>query len=323
MQQPAFPTPILFMIFNRPAETARVFERIRDMRPAKLFVAADGPRPGRPEDAENCRLAREAVMSRIDWPCEVKTLFRERNLGCRNAPSSAITWFFEHVEEGIILEDDCLPDPSFFPFCAELLERYRHDERVFEIAGSNLQQGNDGLDRSRSYFFSLFPSLWGWATWRRAWKHYDIDMKRWPSIKQSGIARRAVGSASIYEYWERLWDTYYGGVQNSWDRPWALVCLERGALTATSTVNLISNIGFGAEGTHTKNEASELSELPTNSLSFPFSHPARVEVDRKADVYGYRKFLGIDATMKQRITGTVRRRMPKLFHMLKTRMRFL
>src|SRR5258708_3549575 len=182
MPESSFNTPILFLIFNRPFPTRRVFAEIRKARPAKLFVAADGPRPDKPEDLETCRETREIIKD-IDWPCEVQTLFRDKNLGCGVAVSGAITWFFQNVEQGIILEDDCLPDPSFFPFCTELLERYKDDERILLISGNFLQQKNKKFMVKASYYGTLIPHLWGWASWRRAWAKYDFNLTKWPEVK--------------------------------------------------------------------------------------------------------------------------------------------
>src|SRR5688572_20529443 len=175
-------TPVLFLIFNRPAVTKQVFEAIREMRPTRLYIAADGPRPAIPNELDNCRKAREAALA-VDWECQVKTLFRDKNLGCGRGPSTAITWFFEHETEGIILEDDCMPSPSFFSYCAELLARYRDDTRIMHIAGTNLEKPQQ-RDQEHSYHFSNFTYCWGWATWRRAWKFHDFDMKLYNEINK-------------------------------------------------------------------------------------------------------------------------------------------
>ncbi|OUC08639.1 hemolytic protein HlpA-like protein, partial [Litorilinea aerophila] len=163
-------TPVIFLIFNRPDTTAQVFAEIAKARPRRLLVVADGPRPHRPDDVEKCSATR-AVIERVDWPCEVSCDFAEENLGGRRRISSGLTWAFSQVEAAIVLEDDCLPHPTFFPFCEELLNRYCHDERIMAITGDNFQFG-----RSRtkySYYFSRYFHSWGWATWRRAWQHYD------------------------------------------------------------------------------------------------------------------------------------------------------
>ena len=178
--------PVLFLIFNRPDTTALVMEAIRAARPARLYVAADGPRPGCPGDAERCAEARRVVTA-VDWPCQVKTLFRETNLGCRKAVSSAIDWLFACEEEGIILEDDCVPTSDFFSFCGELLERFRDDKQIMAICGSCYAEAEPNY--RASYYFSYYADPWGWATWRRAWRLYDGDLSRWPAFKARGGLR--------------------------------------------------------------------------------------------------------------------------------------
>lgn len=173
--------PVLLLIFNRPDTTQRVFHEIRGASPLQLFISADGPRENKPGEFEKCQITRD-IVRQVDWDCEVYTNFRDKNLGCKIAVSSAIDWFFENVEEGIILEDDCLPSFSFFRFCEELLEKYRDDERIMQIGGTNLlsewQRSDD------SYYFSKYGAIWGWATWRRAWQYYDVNMKLWPEVKK-------------------------------------------------------------------------------------------------------------------------------------------
>ncbi len=179
-----FDVPILLLAFNRPNQTRRVFDAIKAIQPTKFYFAADGPREGRAEEAILCQTVRTSILENIDWDCEVKTLFRDKNLGCKYAVSSAISWFFENEPEGIILEDDCLPDASFFPFCAELLEKYRHDDRIMMISGDNYQK--DKLRTDYSYYFTRYNQIWGWASWRRVWNLYDVEMKLLPEILEKG-----------------------------------------------------------------------------------------------------------------------------------------
>ena len=190
-------TPILFLIFNRPEITARVFQEIRKAKPKQIYIAADGPRIDHPDDTALCNKTRQ-ICDSIDWDCEVKTLFREENLGCQLAVSNAIDWFFKHESEGIILEDDCLPSQSFFHFCAELLDFYRDDEEIMCISGNNFQQGRG--DDEESYYFSRYPHCWGWATWRRAWNKYDHDMSRWKEFRED----HAKGLRSEMAVWQTL-----------------------------------------------------------------------------------------------------------------------
>lgn len=238
---------VLFLIFNRPDTTKQVFEAIRQARPAKLFVAADGPRSNRPEESDACRQAR-AVVNQVDWDCKVHTLFRENNLGCKAAVSSAISWFFDHVEEGIILEDDCLPDQSFFSFCRELLEKYRHDSRVMHIAGHNFQFGRPV--GTGSYYFSQLCHIWGWASWRRVWASYDPDMRDLPEFSSQGAFDRVFRSQDMRTYYSFVFDQVYRGRINTWDHQLAYTILKNNGLCIIPNVNLVENIGF-TSGTHT------------------------------------------------------------------------
>ncbi|MBF9059792.1 hypothetical protein HKCCSP123_11425 [Rhodobacterales bacterium HKCCSP123] len=272
--------PVLFLIFSRPDTTARVFEAIRKARPARLYVAADGPRAGRPKEAERCEEARR-VVSQVDWPCEVKTLFRERNLGCRRAVSGAISWFFEHEQEGIILEDDCLPDPSFFTFCTALLERYRDNPRVMCITGNNFQA--DMQAWPFSYYYSIFNHCWGWASWRRAWDLYDSELKNFDldrSLRELDQLSRVQGFGA---HWKQILDRVKNGKIDSWAYIWTWSCFREGGLTCTPRTNLVSNIGFGPEATHTVGEGSPLANLPVAPLPSPFTSPHHLAAEPRFD----------------------------------------
>lgn len=277
--------PILFLLFNRPDLTQRVFERIRQAAPQRLFIAADGPRPGMPTDVELCAQARQ-VVEWIDWKCEVHTLFRETNLGCKQAVSSAIDWFFEHVEEGIILEDDCVPHPTFFRFCAELLERYRDDERIMVISGDNFQQGRQRTPYS--YYFSCYTHIWGWATWRRAWRYYDGDMKHWPELRQTSWLLDVLGDEVSATYWRNIFDKAHAGKIDSWAYPWISSCWAQNGLTILPEVNLVSNIGFGDAATHTKKGDSRIANLPTAAMKFPLRHPPYMVRHLEADRFTFK-----------------------------------
>lgn len=251
-------TPILFIIFNRPDTTKKVFETIRNAKPKRLFIAADGPRPDRPDDKSNCELTRK-VTENIDWDCEAKRLYQDKNLGCGYGVSTAISWFFDNVEQGIILEDDCVPDPSFFRFCEELLEYYKDDPRIMHIGGNNFQ---DGIKRGNaSYYFSEFPHIWGWASWRRAWKKYDFDC---------------------------LGEEYK---KNNWDKQWLVSVRKQQGLAIVPNINLVSNIGFGKNATHTT-ELSRISDMETEEMSFPLVNPKRIRREYFADIYTYRNIFG-------------------------------
>ncbi len=262
--------PVLLIIFNRPATTQKVFQEIQKAKPPKLFVSADGPRPGNQQDLDKCKAARE-IIKQVDWPCELYTNFRDGNLGCSIGPSSGISWFFENVGEGIILEDDCVPHPTFFRFCDELLDRYRADQRVMTISGNNFQFGQK---RSiYSYYFSRFPHIWGWATWRRAWKHFDVKISLWPEIKNGNWLNDLFDNRKLAKTFTTLFDKVYKGeIVTVWDYQWTFASLVQGGLTVIPNVNLVSNIGFLPEGTHTK-KTYRVANMPTEPMLFPLSHP--------------------------------------------------
>lgn len=281
--------PVLFLIFNRPATTQVVFDEIRKAKPKKLFIGADGPRTHREGDAEKCRACRE-IVSKVDWDCEVKTLFREENLGCGHAISGAISWFFDHVEEGIILEDDTKPSEDFFRFCAEMLEYYRDDDRVMEIGGSSLPNRHTD-DSEYSYFFSDWDYIWGWATWRRAWKHFDYSMKLYPKVTEQRYLLS--NYTSIYEryYMEFMLNrSYYESNDVTWwSVQWGFARKINSGLVVVPTKNMVVNLGFGNDATNTTN-ASQWSFLKFEEMKFPLKHPEFVIHDRLTDKEIFRRF---------------------------------
>ncbi|MFD2784661.1 nucleotide-diphospho-sugar transferase [Hymenobacter rubripertinctus] len=291
---PALSTAVLLLIFNRPATTRRVFEAVRRARPPRLYVAADGPRPAYPDDAARCAEAR-TIVAAVDWPCQVFTLFRTTNLNCGVGPASAIDWFFRQEAEGIILEDDCVPHPTFFRFCEELLARYRHDTRVMHIGGNNFSREARrpqpaGAD---SYYFSNQVNSWGWATWRRAWQHFDFLLTQFQRLRDEG----QLGSL----YSSRLENRYrlgkIAGVlelpspPHVWDYQWHFAIVAHSGLCVVPAVNLVGNIGFGDDGTHTLDAADEFADVPTRELAFPLHHPDFVLADRRRDRQRFREFL--------------------------------
>lgn len=272
---------VLFLIFNRPDPTARVFDAIRSARPSRLYVAADGAREGRPGEAERVAMVRQ-IATAVDWPCEVRTLFRDRNLGCKRAVSEGITWFFSHEEAGIILEDDCLPGPSFFRFCEELLEKYRHDPRVWAISGANFH-GDRHRGRA-TYFFSHYVHIWGWATWRRAWSQYDADLGWWSTWRRSRAFRGAFPDAVERRYWLKTIDRVARGEVDTWDYQWFATMRRHGGVAASPNVNLVSNIGFGADATHTQADEASQSEIAVGVVT-ELEHPEDVAPDAVADAW--------------------------------------
>ena len=274
-------SPIVFFIFNRPEQTARTFAAIRAARPPTLLVVADGPRPDRAGEQELCARTR-AVIDGVDWPCQVLRNFADTNMGCGKRVSSGLDWAFALVDEAIILEDDCLPDPSFFPYCAELLERYRADERVMMISGDNFQNGVSRT--SDSYYFSRLPHCWGWATWRRAWQHYDFTMADWPQRRATRWLKPIAGYPVLERYWMRCFDDTASGKIDTWDYQWMYCMFVRNGLSIVPNVNLVTNIGFGDAATHTL-AFNDRHAVPCRAMDFPLRHPAPVTPCVTADEF--------------------------------------
>lgn len=283
---------VLFLIFNRLDTTKQVFQSIREAKPPRLYISSDGPRSTHPDEDEKVQAVREYVLEKIDWECEVKTLFRDENLGCKHAVESAITWFFDHEEMGIILEDDCLPVPIFFTFCQELLEHYRYDTRIMAISGDNFQPRKSQTTKY-SYYFSRYPHCWGWATWKRAWFFYDPTMKLWPEFRDGEWMKNAYNSWSEKRYKRRVFQKVYNNELSSWAYLWEFTCLCQSGLTILPKVNLVSNIGFSQESTHTKASKSPLANLPADSIQLPISHPPFVVRQTKFDNFTYKKMYGL------------------------------
>ncbi|MCB1324866.1 MAG: nucleotide-diphospho-sugar transferase [Spirochaetales bacterium] len=293
--------PVLLIVFNRPAETAAVLDVLAQMRPRRVFVAADGPRAGNSLDLELCTRVREMVRDKVHWKCELETRFLERNAGCRMAVSGAINWFFEAVESGIILEDDTVPDVSFFSFCSELLEVYRHDDRVHMISGDNFQ---DGILRGRcGYYFTQFAHIWGWATWRNRWQEYDVTMKDWPAYRETRDFRDRFSSSAAFMFWKNFFDSVRSGKTDTWDAQWVLAAWLRDRLSIVPETNLVTNIGFSGSATHTLTP-DHTANLPRQAITQPLRHSSQVAANRDADLYTERKLYS--PTWRRRISGRVR-----------------
>lgn len=273
-------TPVAIFLFNRPELTAHVFAEVRRARPSRLLIIADGPR--NPAERLPCDLARRAVQG-VDWDCDVRCNFSDVNLGCRHRISSGIDWVFTLVDEAILLEDDCLPDPTFFPFCSELLKRYRQDSRVMMISGDNFQFGHRRTPHS--YYFSGIPHIWGWATWRRAWQHYDVNLSEWPTLRDTGFLSRLFDHSGFAQTYRRIFDETSAGRIDTWDHQWAFAFWRRQGLCVLPETNLITNLGFGPDATHTRNPASNDSAIPLTTMTFPLSHPPKVERCAEADAF--------------------------------------
>ncbi|HMG92564.1 MAG TPA: hypothetical protein VK589_21045 [Chryseolinea sp.] len=303
--------PILFLVFGRPSTTKIVFEEIRKAKPRRLFIAADAARKDRIGEKERCQATRE-VVSNVDWDCEVKTLFRDQHLGCGRAVSEAITWFFDHVEEGIILEDDTKPSPEFFDFCAEMLAHYRNDTRVMHIAGTSYSNRFTS-DSPYSYFFSDWGDyVWGWATWKRAWKHFDYSMTCFPEVMEKGLLTS--NYTSIYEryYMEVMLNrSYYenDGV-TWWSVQWGFARKINSGLVAVPTRNMVINLGFDDEATNTT-DGSQWNEMKYEKMQFPLNHPQFMMRDRAIDE---EVFLKYSTTPLTRLKGKIKYITPTWFY---------
>lgn len=285
-------TPILFIIFNRIETTREVFDSIKQQRPLKLFIAADGPRPGKPGEKEKCENIRKRVLANIDWDCEVKTLFREENVGCGRGPSEAITWFFEHVEEGIILEDDCLPNDSFFKFCAENLERYRNHPEISIVSGNNFQKLQP-MEIDADYYFSVFPSTWGWATWKRTWDGFEYYIPELTGKEKTKLIEYLFDEPEYQLWWKNKAEWMHQKMPDDmWDFQFYFHCMKRRQLAVIPKANLVSNIGHGAMATHTTGENSYFANIPAYGLQFPLIHPVIIERNYDADVFVQKMLFG-------------------------------
>jgi hypothetical protein len=284
-------TPVLLVIFNRPETTALVFEAIRKAKPPRLYIAADGPRPSVIGDQERCSTAR-AIVKKVDWECDVKTLFHDKNLNCGVAPSTAFTWFFKHEEAGIILEDDCLPSQSFFWYCEELLQRFRYDDRVMHIGGNNFLNGWR-KDIDYSYYFSRSGHIWGWATWRRAWQEFDFEIKFYKRLAKDQYFNNFFLNWPEKFYRLRKFKKTAAATKqiNWWDYQWDFTRYINSGLSIVPQVNLVKNIGFNEMATHTRNGKSNDAKLEAQEINVPLSHPPFILWDKESDMRYFKSFL--------------------------------
>ena len=289
-----FSTPVLFLIFNRPEVTAKVFEEIRKIKPQYLFIAADGPRVNHIEDIELCNKCRE-IIEKVDWDCELKVLFRNKNLGCGIAPYEAVSWFFENVEQGIILEDDVFPDISFWEFCETMLNYHKDNEHIMHISGCYFLESIIGSDPMQSYYFTKHIHVWGWATWKRAWKCYDYNMKDWPSTKAKELINY-YGDYSIF--WKNIYHNIFHKKIITWDYQWMFAIYKNNGIAINPTSNLTQNLGFGINATHTTDASSIFTTVKLSSISF-YNHPKIIEVNTKNDALYYSHFLDFDLQLEE------------------------
>ena len=274
-------TPVALIVYRRPETSFKVFERIRQVRPPKFFLISDAPREGVIDEVKKVMQCR-AIKDMVDWDCEIYTKFSEVHTNCRTQLYNGISWVFDNVEEAIILEDDCLPDLSFFRFCDELLEKYRNDTRVTVISGSN----HDWLEEcEESYNFAIDLKLWGWASWRRAWKLFDIDMQLWPECRKKGWLKKLY-PLSQYVFMSNQIQNSYEKRSDTWDFPFALANLLNHGLDIIPKVNMVRNIGFGAGATHSLDNFNKQSFYMDEEMPFPLTHPkVMIPSDRFIDIF--------------------------------------
>lgn len=317
MQQYKCRNPVLLRIFRRPRETAQVMRVLGEVKPDKLYIAGDGPR-GLSETEDNNVFSARQVASNPAWDCELITLFMPNNLGGPKCGFESISWFFSHEEKGIILEDDNLPSIDFFKFCDELLSRYEKEPRVFAITGNNFQNGQ--ARGNATYYFSRYPHIWGWATWRRAWRHATLDIDFWPEWKRSEDWRLASGDRVFRKYWSKIFDFVASGERVHWDYAWTATCWFHKGVVATPNVNLVSNIGFGPDGSNTLDSRSPLSKIPTENIG-TIRHPENISINTEADRYVFahtfggrwRRFPYSLVRLPRRVAGFAYRRMQQFF----------
>lgn len=302
--------PVIFLVFNRPEHTRRVLARIRTARPARIFVVCDGPRAEHPEDAARVAAVRRIIEEGVDWPCAAEHEYSEENLGCRVRVASGLTAAFARLEEAIVLEDDTLPDPSFFPYCTELLARYRDDPRIMHIGANNFTGGQQCFPAS--YVFSRYGHIWGWATWRRAWAQYDLSTPAWRDPAERLRIASACPLADERGYWHSIFSRCAEdpAAEDTWDYQWTFACWLHRGLSTYPAVNLIENIGIGAEATHTAHWPA-LALAPAREIPLPLTHPKRRAVSPAFDRLAFRSIFVPAPTLKAQMGHWVRRLLPR------------
>lgn len=287
---------VLLIIYNRPALAVQVVTALREYKPAKVYIAADGPRAS--SDAELCRLCRQGVVNEIDWDCEVYTRFSDENLGCGRGPSSAISWFFENEECGVILEDDCLPSLSFFNFCEQMLSKFFDTDDVMMVAGFNPHACDN---ESSLYSFTRYSRTWGWATWRTAWQRFDYGVRDWGEWRW----RFKYFSFFYFDLGEAL---CFGRIMDSldrrddvWDAQWFFSLMKHRGLCVVPDANLIVNLGDGVDSTHFQSGNFPYPNLKYGNLIFPLIHPREIHANWVLDI--------------QRLLHNSRRRIRQIFRM--------
>ncbi|UTW00183.1 hypothetical protein KDW99_03290 [Marinomonas rhizomae] len=281
-------TAVLFLVFNRLDTTKQVFDEIRRAKPPRLYVAADGARKSKDGESAKVQAVRDYIMKSIDWSCEINTLFRDENLGCKYAVSGAVTWFFENEEQGIILEDDCLPSQSFFWYCEELLEKYKADKSIYLISGDS--RGPESFKMNEDYSFCKYPMIWGWASWRRVWENYDPELEDWP-IQRNILPSQISSNKATNSFWKSVFESMYKKEVDTWDFQFCYLLLKNKARCIVPKLNLIENVGFGVDATHTFDSGSESANRKRYEINIPLNHSIKNDSESKInDFYDKNEF---------------------------------
>jgi hypothetical protein len=284
-------TPVALLIFNRPDTTQQVFDAVRQVKPDKLLVVADGPRLNKSNEDEKCSATR-AIIEQVDWPCEVVKCYSDVNMGCKLRVSTGLDWIFNTVESAIIIEDDCLPNKTFFQFCEDMLNKYWDDERIMMISGTNYL--GEWKSKIQSYHFSYYGGIWGWASWRRAWQYYDVNMRLWADQEMKDRVKDVISDEKQYMAREKSFEETFLGRIDTWDYQWSLARLLQSGLSIVPAVNLVSNLGFRDDATHTKSQ-SHLANMSNNLLNFPLKFNDFTVVDREYDRLLFEKIVKPDS----------------------------
>ena len=289
MNNANFYTPILLIAWRRPKEIKEVIDSLKVIRPKRLFISCDGARDNNVEEFEKVKKTQEVLLKTINWDCKIEWQISDVNLGCKKGVTKAINWFFENVQEGIILEDDVVAHYDFYKYCQDLLEKYRSDKRIWCISGSNNQ---NNIKRGKgTYYFGQIPLIWGWATWKDRWENYDVSLKKWPEIKSSKMLDNIFLDDLQKNHWSDIFENFYNfGNPDTWDYPWVFACLINNGLTAIPNKNLIKNIGFNSDATHTKWEISKENEV--FGIGSNLIEPEFIICDLKAEKYQFDYFFG-------------------------------
>ena len=299
-------TPILLIGFNRPDTMQKVFDEVRKARPFKLYYAVDGARSDKDGEEEKVNLV-QAIIQQVDWPCEVHTLFRTSNRGCGYGPAEAITWAFEQEESLIVLEDDCVPNQSFFRFCDEMIDMYVNDTRVNIVSGRSHHRGFKAF-ANQDYIFTHYAHTWGWATWKRVWREFDIKMSDFPSFIREGGALNVFSSKEEGIYYNKLFGKIYNQIDDecthSWDSQWVYTRMKMGGLGIVPAYNLIRNIG--EVGTHSTGH-QPCFDLEAEEMPFSIRHPKFVTFNREYEEFHFKTHIKMSVPLWKKVINRVMR----------------